>query len=97
MQLLSYAIFSTQKNGSTRFNKADFEKQFNMVKYATKDAAIDAKELMDLKISFIDYVNDCFRYSDCAIISLLFLLVTLYLHFYQACIRCNIRSIVLST
>ena len=64
MQVLAYAIFSTQKNGSTKFNKADFEKQFNMVKYATKDAVIDAKELMDLKISFIDYVNDRFRYSN---------------------------------
>lgn len=64
MQVLAYAIFSTQKNGSTTFNKADFEKQFNIVKYATKDAVIDAKELMDLKISFVDYVNDRFRYSN---------------------------------
>ena len=40
MQVLAYAIFSTQKNGSTTFNKADFEKQFNIVKYATKDAVI---------------------------------------------------------
>ena len=64
MQVLAYAIFSTQKNGSTTFNKADFEKQFNIVKYATKDAVIDAKELMNLKVAFIDYVNDRFRYSN---------------------------------
>lgn len=64
MQLLSYAIFSTQKNGSTTFNKASFEKQFNISKYPTVDAHIDAKELMDLKVSFTDYANDYFRYSN---------------------------------
>lgn len=64
MQVLAYAIFSTQKNGSTKFNKADFEKQFNIVKYATKDASIDAKELMNLKVSFEDYENNRFRYSN---------------------------------
>ena len=36
MQLLSYAIYSTQKDGSTTFIKADFEKKFGIEKYQTK-------------------------------------------------------------
>lgn len=64
MQVLAYAIFSTQKNGSTSFRKADFERQFNMVKYATKDADKDAATLIKLNVSFVDYANDRFRYSN---------------------------------
>ena len=30
MQLLAYAIYSTQQNGKTEFHKADFEKKFDI-------------------------------------------------------------------
>ena len=64
MQLLSYAIFSTQKNGSTTFHKADFEKQFNIVKYRTNHAKVDSERLLDLKVSTVDLANDCFGFSN---------------------------------
>ena len=35
MQLLAYAIFCTQQDGKTEFNKADFEKKFGLEKYQT--------------------------------------------------------------
>ena len=62
MQLLSYAIFSTQKNGSTTFHKADFEKQFNIDEYRTNHAKIDSEKLLDLKISIVDLDNDYFEF-----------------------------------
>mgnify|MGYP003503326632 FL=1 len=62
MQLLSYAIFSTQKNGATVFHKADFEKQFNIDEYRTNHARIDSEKLLDLKVSTLDLANDCFEF-----------------------------------
>lgn len=62
MQLLSYAIFSTQKNGSTTFNKADFQRQFNIHEYRTEHAKDDSEKLINLKVSVNDVVNDYFEY-----------------------------------
>src|SRR3954453_13770089 len=62
MQLLAYAIFSTQQNGATEFHKADFEKKFNIEKYQTIHAKEDARRLLDLKFSIEDLKNDCFEY-----------------------------------
>ena len=62
MQLLSYAIFSTQKNGSTTFNKADFEKQFNIEQYRTEHAKVDSEKLKSLSVSCIDLENDYFDF-----------------------------------
>ena len=36
MQLLAYAIYSTQQDGKTEFIKADFEKKFGIEKYQTQ-------------------------------------------------------------
>ncbi len=63
-QVLAYAIYSTQKNGSTTFIKADFERQFNLNQYRTEHAYDDAKALMDLKISFKDLKKDKFKFSN---------------------------------
>jgi plasmid replication initiation protein len=62
MQLLAFAIFSTQKNGATEFHKADFEKKFNIEKYQTKHAREDASKLSHLQFSVEDLENDYFEY-----------------------------------
>lgn len=62
MQLLAYAIFSTQQDGKTEFIKADFEKKFNLTKYNTKDAYEDSERLIDLKLSFEDLENNRFKF-----------------------------------
>lgn len=63
-QVLAYAIYCTQKNGSTTFIKADFERQFNFTQYRSEAAYADADALMDLKISFKDLKNDKFKFSN---------------------------------
>src|SRR5699024_12373667 len=50
MQLLAYAIFSTQQNGKTDFNKVDFEKKFGHEKYQTKHAKDDSQRILDIKL-----------------------------------------------
>lgn len=49
MQLLSYAIYATQRDGNTEFIKADFERKFNIAKYKTSEAKADAKRLMNIQ------------------------------------------------
>jgi plasmid replication initiation protein len=61
MQLLAYAIFSTQQNGETEFIKADFEKKFS-IEYKTSFAEEDSQRLLDLKFSIVDLENDKFVY-----------------------------------
>jgi len=62
MQLLAFAIFSTQQDGQTGFIKADFERKFEIKRYLTKDAKVDAQRLLDLKFSIEDLENDYFEY-----------------------------------
>jgi plasmid replication initiation protein len=62
MQLLAFAIFSTQQNGATEFHKADFEKKFELTKYNTVDARKDASKLSHLQFSIEDLENDYFEY-----------------------------------
>lgn len=62
MQLLAYAIYSTQQNGVTEFHKADFEKKFDVDRYPTKHAKDDSEKLMDLKVSTEDLANDKFKF-----------------------------------
>ncbi len=79
MQLLAYAIYSTQQDGKTEFIKADFEKKFGLEKYQTKDAYIDSDKISALRFStqnleekkfrfvnvfsFIDYDNGNFTFK----------------------------------
>ncbi|KKE78127.1 RepB family plasmid replication initiator protein [Bacilli bacterium] len=62
MQLLAYAIYCTQQNGKTEFNKSDFEKKFDIEKYQTKHAKEDSKKLYDLSFAIEDIENDYFDY-----------------------------------
>ncbi|MGJ9460700.1 replication initiation protein, partial [Oceanobacillus sp. CF4.6] len=62
MQLLAYAIYSTQKDGKTEFIKADFEKKFNIDQYRTDDAYKDSERILDLKVSTQDLANDKFKF-----------------------------------
>lgn len=62
MQLLSYAIYSTQKDGSTTFIKADFEKKFGIEKYQTKQAKVDAQRILSIQAGLEDLENDSFEY-----------------------------------
>jgi plasmid replication initiation protein len=62
MQLLAFAIYSTQKNGATEFHKADFEKKFDLTKFNTIDAKKDAQKLLDIKFSIEDLENDYFEF-----------------------------------
>ena len=47
-QLLAFAIFVTQKNEETRFNKSDFEERFEIGKYNAKYAREVIKKLQPL-------------------------------------------------
>jgi plasmid replication initiation protein len=62
MQLLAYAIYSTQQDGKTEFNKADFEKKFGIEKYQTQHAKEDAQRLVKLAFSIEDLENNYFEY-----------------------------------
>lgn len=62
MQLLAFAIYSTQKNGATEFHKADFEKKFNLTKFNTMDAKQDAQKVMSIMFSIEDLEENYFEY-----------------------------------
>lgn len=63
MQLLSYAIYATQQDGSTTFIKADFEKKFGLGEYhRTEHAKVDAQRILSIQAGFEDLENDTFEY-----------------------------------
>lgn len=62
MQLLAFAIFSTQRDGKTDFHKADFEKKFNITQYRTSEAKKDAQKLTSLQFSIEDLEKDYFEF-----------------------------------
>lgn len=62
MQLLAYAIYSTQQDGKTEFQKADFEKKFEITKYQTMHAKQDVQRISNLQFSIEDLENDFFKY-----------------------------------
>lgn len=62
MQLLAYAIYSTQQEGKTEFHKADFEKKFGIEKFQTNHAKEDVPKLSRLQFSLIDLENDVVDY-----------------------------------
>lgn len=61
MQLLAYAIFSTQQDGNTEFHKHDLEKKFN-IDYKTKHAKEDAQKVSIVQFSVEDLENDYFEF-----------------------------------
>ena len=62
MQLLAYAIYSTQQDGKTNFIKADFEKEFNLTRYNTEDAYADSSKISLLQFSTQDLENKKFSF-----------------------------------
>ena len=62
MQLLAYAIYSTQRDGKTEFIKADFEKKFNLGEYRREEAKDDSRKLFDLEFSLDSLETDEFDY-----------------------------------
>lgn len=62
MQLLAFAIFSTQQDGKTEFQKHEFEKKFGIEQYRTEDAYVDSDRILDLKVSMQDLENDRFSH-----------------------------------
>lgn len=61
MQLLAYAIYSTQKGGKTEFQKYEFEEKFQL-DYKTAHAKQDCSKLATLRISTEDLLNDTFSF-----------------------------------
>ncbi len=63
MQLLAYAIYSTQKDSEKNsFLKVDFEKRFNLDEYRKKPANADTKKLYELGFATVDLERDYFDY-----------------------------------
>lgn len=62
MQLLAYAIFSTQQDGKTEFRKHEFQEKFGIEKYQTVHAREDAKKLMNVQFSIEDLEHDYFEF-----------------------------------
>ncbi|MDN6291306.1 MAG: replication initiation protein [Tetragenococcus koreensis] len=62
MQLLSYAIYATQQDGSTTFIKSDFEKKFGINEYRTDHAKVDAQKILSIQAGIEDLENDSFEY-----------------------------------
>lgn len=62
MQLLAFAIYSTQQNAKTEFRKVAFEKKFGINEYRTEDAQKDVPKLSRLQFSLTDLENDIVDY-----------------------------------
>src|SRR3954464_8948931 len=62
MQLLAFAIYSTQQNAKTEFRKVAFEKKFGINEYRTEDAQKDVPKLSRLQFSVTDLENDIVDY-----------------------------------
>lgn len=62
MQLLAFAIYSTQQDGRTKFQKHEFQKKFGIEQYRTEDAYEDSRKIMDLKVSTKNIENERFKF-----------------------------------
>lgn len=63
MQLLAFAIYSTQTNGKTEFQKKEFQDKFGMAHYHTDDAFHDSDKLSSLRFSTSDLEKKKFRFT----------------------------------
>lgn len=62
MQLLAYAIYSTQQDGKTEFRKHEFQDKFGIKKYQTIHAKHDTQRISTLQFSIEDLENDHFEF-----------------------------------
>lgn len=64
MQLLAYAVLRTQKDGTTEFQKSDFEKMFNAGQYPTAQAKTDSSKVLSVQFSLDNLENDDFEFTN---------------------------------
>lgn len=64
MQLLAYAIYATQQNGKTEFQKYEFQNKFGIEQYRTEDAYKDSKQISGLQVSVKDLERDYFKFTN---------------------------------
>src|SRR5699024_4169677 len=62
MQLLAFAIFSTQQNDKTKFNKSDIQKNFDLDQYRINYAFDNSQKISLIKFSTQDLKNDKFSF-----------------------------------
>lgn len=62
MQLLAYAIYSTQNDGNTAFQKYEFENKFEIEQYRTEDAYKDSQRISVLQFSTQNLEERKFRF-----------------------------------
>lgn len=62
-QFFAFAIYKTNNNGESVFQKVDFEKKFGLSKFNTADAIRDVKKIYDLSFSTEDLEQDRFSYK----------------------------------
>lgn len=58
MQLLAYAIYTTQQDNKANFVLTDFEKKFNRERYQTKSIHSDINKLISIRFSEKNYNGD---------------------------------------
>src|SRR5690625_5190357 len=64
MQLLAFAIFSTQRNGETMFRKHEFQEKFEIGQYRTEHVYEDSQEISALQFSTQDFKNNKFSFTN---------------------------------
>lgn len=62
MQLLAFAIYSTQQDGKTEFRKHEFQDKFNIDQYRTEDAFEDSSKISFLQFSTQDLERNKFSF-----------------------------------
>lgn len=62
MQLLAYAIFSTQQDGKTEFQKFHFQDKFGVKQYRTEDAYKDSEHILGVKVSTENLEENQFKF-----------------------------------
>lgn len=62
MQLLAFAIYSTQNDGKTAFQKYEFENKFEIEQYRTEDAYKDSEKISILQFSTQNLEERKFRF-----------------------------------
>ena len=65
MQLLAYAIYSTQQDGKTEFIKAEFEKKFGIEKYQTSSCQTGRSDVIGIAIFNRRFGKSLFRVLEC--------------------------------
>lgn len=63
VQLLAFAIYTTQQKNVTTFQRRDFLKRFGLVQYTTKEINDDVESIFNLYFSTLDLEKEKFSYQ----------------------------------